>query len=81
MKSYPFAKLTVTGFPNTADIHNKWIFTPDVKVVINVSCHDYPKEISSALNSRSRGEGDASLFLRQQPQPNRRRGFLLCKDR
>lgn len=52
MKSYPFAKLTVTGFPNTADIHNKWIFTPDVKVVINVSCHDYPKEISSALNSR-----------------------------
>lgn len=52
MKSYPFAKLTVTGFPNTADIHNKWIFTPDVKVVINVSCHDYPKEISSVLKSR-----------------------------
>ena len=55
MKSYPFAKLTVTGFPNT----------PDVKVVINVSCHDYPKEIASVLNSRSRGEGDTSLFLRQ----------------
>ena len=52
MKSYPFSKLIVTGFPNVADLNNKWIFPLDVKVIINVSGHDYPKEIASVLNSR-----------------------------
>ena len=52
MKSYPFAKLSVTGFPTIADLNNKWIFPLDVKVIVNVSGHDYPKEIASVLNSR-----------------------------
>jgi len=52
MKSYPFAKLSVTGFPTVANLDNRWIFPSDVRVVINVSGHEYPKEIASVLASR-----------------------------
>ena len=52
MKSYPFAKLIVTGFPTMADLNNKWIFPLDVKVIINVSGHEYPKDVAAILSRR-----------------------------
>ena len=37
MKRYSFAKITVTHFPNLCDVNNRWIFTPDICAVVNVS--------------------------------------------
>lgn len=37
MKRYDFAKITVAPYPNICDVNNKWIFTPDITVVVNVS--------------------------------------------
>ena len=34
MITYRFAKVTVRPYPNICDINNKWIFTPDIGVVI-----------------------------------------------
>lgn len=52
MKDYPFAKLVVRGFPTMNDLRNPYIFTKDIKVVINVSEHKYPKEVSDEFTSR-----------------------------
>ena len=52
MKSYPFANLIVTGFPTMADLNNKWIFPLDVKVIINVSGHEYSKDVAAILSRR-----------------------------
>lgn len=35
MKKYDFANITVLPYPKMCDVNNKWIFTPDIKVVIN----------------------------------------------
>ncbi len=37
MKHYTFAKITVRPYPNVCDVANKWIFTPDIVAVLNVS--------------------------------------------
>lgn len=37
MKHYTFAKITVRPYPNVCDVANKWIFTPDIIAVVNVS--------------------------------------------
>lgn len=37
MKHYTFAKITVRPYPNVCDVANKWIFTPDIVAVVNVS--------------------------------------------
>ncbi len=52
MKSYSFTRLSVTGFPTINDLNNKWIFPLDVKVIINVSGHDYPKAVAAILTQR-----------------------------
>ena len=51
MKYYSFSNLTVHPFPTIADLNNPWIFG-GVQVLINVSCHDYPKEILDAIESK-----------------------------
>lgn len=48
MKSYQFAKVAVMGFPTKSDIENRFIFG-DVAHLINVSGHEYPKDIQTAL--------------------------------
>lgn len=48
MKIYSFAKITVRPYPNICDINNKWIFTEDTSVVINVSQKD-KKEITDVI--------------------------------
>ena len=52
MKTYSFAKIVVRGFPTMAELNNPYIYTPDVKVVLNVSEHEYPKEIEEEFNRR-----------------------------
>ena len=52
MKNYQFAKLVVRGFPTIQEIKNPYIYTSDVRVVINVSEHAYPKEIIAEFESR-----------------------------
>ena len=51
MITYKFAKITVRPYPNICDINNKWIFTPDIKAVINVS-QKYKKEIVDAIKDK-----------------------------
>ena len=48
MKKYDFANITVRPYPNLCDVNNKWIFTPDIKVVINVS-QKYKTEVVEAI--------------------------------
>ena len=51
MKSYKFAKITVRPYPNISDVNNKWIFTPDTGVVINVS-QKYKVDIVDAIKQK-----------------------------
>ena len=51
MKKYDFANITVRPYPNLCDVNNKWIFTPDIKVVINVS-QKYKTEIVEAIKQK-----------------------------
>ena len=51
MKKYDFANITVRPYPNMCDVNNKWIFTPDIKVVINVS-QKYKTEIVEAIKQK-----------------------------
>ena len=37
MKTYSFAKVSARGYLTQADYNNKYIFTDDLKIVINVS--------------------------------------------
>jgi len=52
MKSYSFSKLVVRSFPTVCDINNPYIFTSDVRVIVNVSEHPYTSEIASLLEAR-----------------------------
>ena len=51
MKKYDFANITVRPYPNICDVNNKWIFTPDIKVVINVS-QKYKTEIVEVIKQK-----------------------------
>ena len=51
MKAYKFAKITVRPYPNMCDVNNKWIFTPEIGVVINVS-QKYKAEIVDAIKQK-----------------------------
>ena len=51
MKKYDFANITVRPYPNLCDVNNKWIFTSDIKVVINVS-QKYKTEIVEAIKQK-----------------------------
>ena len=51
MKAYKFAKITVRPYPNMCDVNNKWIFTPEIGVVINVS-QKYKAEIVEAIKQK-----------------------------
>lgn len=51
MKKYDFANITVRPYPNLFDVNNKWIFTPNIKVVINVS-QKYKTEIVEAVKQK-----------------------------
>lgn len=52
MKAYSFSKLVVRGYPTSNDINNPYIYSSDVRVVINVSEQEYTKEISSLFAAR-----------------------------
>jgi hypothetical protein len=43
MKTYSFAKVSARGYLTQADYNNKYIFTDDLKIVINVSGRDFEK--------------------------------------
>lgn len=51
MKAYKFAKITVRPYPNMCDVNNKWIFTSEVEVVLNVS-QKYKAEIVDAIKQK-----------------------------
>lgn len=51
MKAYKFAKITVRPYPNICDVNNKWIFTPEVEAVLNVS-QKYKAEIVDAIKQK-----------------------------
>lgn len=51
MKAYKFAKITVRPYPNMCDVNNKWIFTPEIEVVLNVS-QKYKAEIVDAIKQK-----------------------------
>ena len=51
MKAYKFANITVRPYPNKCDVNNKWIFTPEIGVVINVS-QKYKAEIVDAIKQK-----------------------------
>ena len=51
MKKYDFANITVRHYPNLCDVNNKWIFTPETSVVINVS-QKYKPEIVDAIKRK-----------------------------
>ena len=51
MKAYKFANITVRPYPNMCDVNNKWIFTPEIGVVINVS-QKYKAEIVDAIKQK-----------------------------
>ena len=44
MKSYSFSKISARGFLTEADYNNKYIFTEDLKQVINVSEKQFLKD-------------------------------------
>lgn len=48
MKKYNFANITVRPYPNLCDVNNKWIFTPETAVVVNVS-QKYKPDIVDAI--------------------------------
>ena len=51
MKAYKFANITVRPYPNMCDVNNKWIFTPEIGVVVNVS-QKYKVEIVDAIKQK-----------------------------
>ena len=51
MKKYKFANITVRPYPNICDVNNKWIFTPQINVVVNVS-QKYKAEIVNAIREK-----------------------------
>ena len=51
MKAYKFANITVRPYPNKCDVNNKWISTPEIGVVINVS-QKYKAEIVDAIKQK-----------------------------
>ena len=51
MRYKKFAKITVRPYPNMCDVNNKWIFTPEIGVVINVS-QKYKAEIVDAIKQK-----------------------------
>lgn len=51
MKAYKFAKITVRPYPNICDVNNKWIFTPEIEAVLNVS-QKYKTEIVDAIKQK-----------------------------
>ena len=46
MKSYSFAKVSARGYLTEADYNNKYIFTDDLKQIINVSGRPFEKPLS-----------------------------------
>ena len=46
MKSYTFAKVSARGYLTEADYYNKYIFTDDLKQIINVSGRPFEKPLS-----------------------------------
>ena len=51
MKKYDFANIIVRPYPNMCDVNNKWIFTPQIGVVVNVS-QKYKAEIVDAIKQK-----------------------------
>ena len=51
MKNYSFSNLTVRPFPTISDLNNPWIFG-GVQVLINVSGHEYPKDVIKAIEAK-----------------------------
>ena len=51
MKAYKFANITVRPYPNMCDVNNKWIFTPEIGAVVNVS-QKYKAEIVDAIKQK-----------------------------
>lgn len=51
MKNYSFSILAVRPFPTIADLNNPWIFGC-IHVIINVSDHEYPKDILKAIEAK-----------------------------
>ena len=51
MKTYKFANITVRPYPNMCDVNNKWIFTPKIGVVVNVS-QKYKTDIVEAIKQK-----------------------------
>ena len=52
MKAYSFAKLVVRGYPTMNDLRNPYIYTKDIKTIINVSEQAYPKDIAEEFARR-----------------------------
>ena len=46
MKSYSFSKVSARGYLTEADYNNKYIFTDDLKQIINVSGRPFEKPLS-----------------------------------
>ena len=51
MKKYSFANITVRPYPNLCDVNNKWIFTSEISVVVNVS-KKYKSDIADAIKRK-----------------------------
>ena len=51
MKKYKFANITVRPYPNICDVVNKWIFTPEIGAVVNVS-QKYKADIADAIRQK-----------------------------
>ena len=51
MKNYSFSNLIVRPFPTTADLNNPWIFG-GVQVLINVSGHEYTKDLLKVIEAK-----------------------------
>lgn len=51
MKNYSFSNLIVRPFPTMADLNNPWIFG-GVQVLINVSGHEYTKDLLKVIEAK-----------------------------
>ena len=52
MGPYSFAKVIARNYPTVSDINNPYIFSSDVRHVINVSENEHPPHIANLLSER-----------------------------
>lgn len=52
MRIYTFAKVAARNFPTMSDINNPYIFSQDVRHVINVSENEHPEHITKRLQEK-----------------------------